>query len=169
PFVAELEAEDQAVQPGWAIRSVGEVDWSLERITEARRELAEVDEMERAAIERIRAKAEQLRKHPTQTVDFFSHHLRMWAEEHPEQVTSGNRKSRAFLHGRLGYRAKPLRLEVQDGEALLEWARHRSLIVTKVEPNMQLVRALFKSQGEVPAGCDVVGGDSEFYVQTKEE
>lgn len=164
--LAEAEAPEDA-PAGWAIRSVGEADWALERIAQARREMAEVDAQFDAAVQRLEERRAQLRREPQRTVDFFSAHLRMWAEGQKDAICSGKRKSRAMLHGRVGWRAKPLRLVINDTAALREWAHGLEYMRESVDT--EAVRAHFKAQGEVPPDCSVEGGADTFYVETEGE
>lgn len=160
---------EQGVCTGWRIRTVPEVDWSLSRIAQARRELRDVDEQEAAAIARIHQRSDALRAPLLRTVDFFEAHLRMWAEDNREAICRGGRKSRAFLHGRIGFRQTPLRLVVRDGAAFNAWAQAAGHGGSVWVPNMEAVRADFRTTGDIPPGCDTEGGEDKFSVTLEGE
>lgn len=164
--LAVAEAPEDA-PAGWAVRSVGEADWALERIARARLELTELDAQYAAAVQRLAERRDALKREPLRTVAFFEGHLRMWAEEQKATICSGRKKSRAFLNGRLGWRARPVRLVVQDTAALEAWAAQQGL--TRLEVDMPQVREHARRTGEVPPGCDTAGGEDEFYVAVGED
>lgn len=163
---AVLEAPEDA-PTGWVIRSATEADWALERVARARLELLELDAQYEAAVRRLAERRDALRREPTRTVAFFEGHLRMWAEAQKDDICSGRRKSRALLHGRVGWRARPVRLVVQDAAALEAWATQAGL--TRLEVDWPRVRELAKRSGEVPPGCDTEGGEDSFYVDVGED
>ena len=164
--LALTEAPEDA-PAGWAVRSVGEADWALERIARARLELAELDAQYEAAVRRLAERRDALRREPARTVAFFEGHLRLWAEGQKDTICSGRKKSRAFLSGRIGWRARPLRLVVQDASALEAWATQQGL--TRAEVDMSQVREHSRRTGEVPPGCDTEGGEDAFFVAVGED
>ena len=160
-------ADTPAAPEGWTVRSASDADWALERIAAAQREIAEAEEQFRAAVKRLEERRDALLKAPARTVEFFHGHLRMWAEGNREAICSGKRKSRAFIHGRVGWRTAPLKLEVVDSGPLRQWAHGLELVREELdEPG---IRAHFKATGEVPPGCKATGGDERFYTSTEGE
>lgn len=161
PEAAQLPEE---ARPGWRVHDLPSADWALSRIAQAEHELSGVDEQEAAAIARIRQRAETLRAPLLRTRDFFTAHLRMWAEDNREDICRGGRKSRTFLHGRIGFRQTPLRLVVRDSSAFDAWAQqagHGRMVWT---PDMETVRNQFRAFGAIPPGCETDGGEERFVV-----
>lgn len=153
---------------GWRIEHIAQADWALEKLAETKYRLDEIEEMEATAIERIRARATKLREEPTRDAAFFESHLRLWAENNRNTLLTGKAKSRKLLHGSVGWRTKPMGLEVKDLAALLEWARPRDLVRIKEEPQMDAIRGHFKAVGEIPPGTDVKPETETFYVKVEE-
>lgn len=157
-----------AAPEGWRIGGPSEADWALSRIAQAERELYEVADMEAAAIARVRARAEKLRVPLNRTVSFFTGHLRQWAEDNRGLIWTGKRKSRAFLHGRIGWRQTPLRLVVTHEGMFTAWAQASGYGANTFTPDMEAIRAIFRATGALPPGCESEGGNDEFKVITEE-
>lgn len=87
----------------------------------------------------------------------------------------GKAKSRDLPHGRLGWRTKPERIEVEDAAAALAWAKGiRGITVKSVETvSVQDLSRAWKEgrvgdPSFVPPGCKVVDASETFYVEPSE-
>jgi phage host-nuclease inhibitor protein Gam len=165
------DEENPGVRETWSIQDLGSVDWALRRKAECTREAVEIELQARAAIEAIKRRAEALMCKALRASDFFEMKLQEWAEHHRDQLGQGKKKSRDFVHGRIGTRSKGGKLVVTDKTALETWLRsqppERGLCRIKVEANMKAVQDLFKAQGEIPPGCDVDPERDEIYIQAE--
>jgi phage host-nuclease inhibitor protein Gam len=158
--IAAYEDEhDPAVRGAWQIDSLGSADWALARLAECEAEAAEIDRQAAATIERVRRRAEELKTKAARGAAFFSYKLMAFAETHRATLLgSGKKKSREFLHGKIGWRKKGGKLVVRDREALCEWLAlqpvEAGLYRMKLEPEMRAIQERFKAAGEIPPGCD---------------
>lgn len=154
------DAENPEVRGAWQIETLQSADWALARMAECEAEAAEIDRQAKAAIERVKARAEELKAKSARGAGFFRFKLLAYAERHRTAILgTGKKKSRAFLHGKIGWRAKPERLEIEDAGALEKWLVAQpvesGLYRTKIEPEMVELQRLFKENGEIPPGMKV--------------
>lgn len=157
-FAGYEDEQDPSVGGAWIIRDLGSADWALSRVADCQAEAAEIGRQADAAIERIRKRAEQLKEKAARGEAFFRARLLMFAETHRDELLTGKKKSREFVHGRIGWRKKAERLVVSDRDALLAWLAAQpvesGLYRVKLEPEMRALQEAFKSQGILPPGCD---------------
>jgi phage host-nuclease inhibitor protein Gam len=154
------DAENPEVRGGWAIENLPSADWALARLTECESESDEIDRQAKAAIQRIRTRADELKAKAAKGAGFFRHKLTEYAVRHrADLLGSGKRKSREFVHGKIAWRSKPERLVVDDPAALEAWLLAQpvedGLYRMKVEPEMRVLQERLKSGGEVPPGCRI--------------
>ena len=163
PLPPEIEGyadeENPEVRGRWQIENLPSFDWALARLAECEAEAAEIDRQERAAIERVKARAAELRAKAERGAGFFRFKLLEGAERHRTLLLgTAKKKSREFIHGRIAWRSKPERLVVEDAKALEAWLWEqpveRGLYRTKIEPEMAALQYLAK-HGEIPPGCKV--------------
>lgn len=154
------DASDPDVRGGWQIETAASVDWALQRLAECAAEAEAVDAQADAAIERINARRAELKERAARGAGFFRFKLTEYATTHRSALLTGKKKSRDFVHGRLGFRQKGGRLEVRDRDALLAWLASQpveeGLYRMKLEPEMKSIQARFKNTGEIPPGCEFV-------------
>jgi phage host-nuclease inhibitor protein Gam len=160
----EIEAYEDDSNPevrglAWRIPDLAAADWALRRLAECEEEAAEVDRQAAAAIEAIRARAEELKTRSERGASYFRFQLTLFAETKRADLLAGKKKSRDFVHGRLGFRSSPERLRVADPEALEGWLLAQpveaGLYRMKIAPEMRALNDLLKTSGEVPPGCEV--------------
>jgi phage host-nuclease inhibitor protein Gam len=161
PDLATYEdAQDPDVKGPWQIETTGSADWALSRLAECEAEADEIDRQVAAAVEKLKARGEDLKARAARGASFFRYKLLVYAETHRASLLTGKKKSRDFLHGRIGWRKKGGRLAVEDKAALEAWLLaqpiERGLYRMKVEPEMKALQALCSETGEVPPGCGFV-------------
>ena len=171
--VEEYQDEEMPeARPGWHIGDLGALDWALSRVADLEREMAENERLAALAIERIRLRTLKLNERAARGVQFFSGRIREYAELHrAELLGGGKKKSRALVHGTVGWRKKGGGLSVTDVEALLAWARAQpveaELLRIKEEPALSAIKKHYAATGEVPDGCDVEPEVEEFTLKTE--
>jgi phage host-nuclease inhibitor protein Gam len=160
----EIEAYEDDANPevrglAWRIPDLAAADWALRRLAECEEEAAEVDRQAAAAIEAIRARAEELKTRSERGASYFRFQLTLFAETHRADLLTGKKKSRDFVHGRLGFRSSPERLKVADKDALEAWLAvqpvEHGLYRVKLEPEMRVLNDGLKCDGFIPPGCEV--------------
>jgi phage host-nuclease inhibitor protein Gam len=160
----EIEAYEDDSNPevrglAWRIPDLAAADWALRRLAECEEEAAEVDRQASAAIQAIRARAEELKAKSERGAGYFRFQLTLYAETHRTDLLPGKKKSRDFIHGRIGFRSSPERLKVADKDALAAWLAvqpvEQGLYRVKLEPEMRALNEQFKTTGEIPPGCEV--------------
>jgi phage host-nuclease inhibitor protein Gam len=152
------DEQDPEVKGPWQITDLGGVDWALSRLGECEQETEEINAQRVAAIAAIEARVEKLQLRAARGAAFFRTKLAIWAENNPDAIRQGKKKSRTFLHGSVGTRKKGGRLVVTDHDALVAWVREqppeKGLFRIKVEPEMKEIQKLYAFGGEVPPGTD---------------
>jgi phage host-nuclease inhibitor protein Gam len=153
------DEQDVTVSAVWSITTLGSADWALSRVAECEAESREILAQAAEAKRRIDQRADSLRLRAERGIAFFKFKLLGYAETHRAELIRGAKKSRDFVHGRIGWRTKPEKLVVKDSDALAAWLAAQpiesGLYRVKVEPEMKALQQLFKTQGEIPPGCDV--------------
>lgn len=156
-YVDEVEP---SVTEVWCVSDLTSADWALSRLADLEREQAENRALEAAAISRIKLKAELLNEKLGRGVAFFRSRIEAYAETHrAELLGGGKKKSRALLHGTIGWRKTGGGLEVKDEAALLAWAQSQpaesGVLRIKESPALDEIGKAFKRTGEIPPGMDV--------------
>lgn len=163
------DAEDFEVKAGWRITDLGSADWALRRLGELRREVDELQEMKDAAMARLEVKYAKLRSQAESGCAYFATQLEVWAEENRSRLIPGKAKTRKLLHGSVGWRSAPARLEVTDSDALLVWAVSQpnpGLVRVKKTPAIDAIQKLHKETGEIPPGTSLIDAAELFVVKT---
>lgn len=148
----------------WHVSDLRSADWALQRVAECEAEEAEVKAQLAAAIARLEARAAELVLRAQRGAAFFRCELAMFAERHRDLLTTGKKKSRAFVHGSIGWRSTQARLAPEEGDGakaareewLLAQGVESGLFRLKVEPDMKALQEHFKATGEIPPGFTVV-------------
>jgi phage host-nuclease inhibitor protein Gam len=159
----------ETVDPAWRIENLQSADWALSRLAECDAEAAAIDDQAEAAIARIRARADALKMKAAKGSSFFRFKLAEFAERERGNLLTGKRKSREFVHGKIGWRSKPERLEVTDKDALTAWLAvqtpERGLYRVEFKPEMRALQELLRTTGEVPPGCEVKPAEESLTVE----
>ena len=135
-------------------------NWLIRRMLESRAYAARVKAW--AEQEAARAAREE-----RTLVFLFGRQLEAWAKVEIEKL-NGRRKSLALPAGTVGFRTVSPGLQVEDEQAVLEWARDNCpAAVTVVEKlSRSLVRQHFEQTGEMPAdGARIEPGGEKFFVR----
>jgi phage host-nuclease inhibitor protein Gam len=152
------DEQEPSVRGPWQIETLSDADWAFSRVAECEAEAAEIERQAEATIRRVRARAAELTAKAERGAGFFRFKLLEYAEAHRADILHGKKKSRDFLHGRIGWRKAGGGLAVTDKEALGAWLRAQpiesGLYRVKVEPEMAAIQAVFRARGEIPPGCE---------------
>lgn len=163
-----VDEERPDIRQGWTPATLTDADFALRRIAECQQQLADVDALEAAAIEQIRARCEKLRKAPRGLAAFFESSLKAYMARERGTLLKGKAKSRGFVYGTLGWRAHKEKLAVTDKAALQAWLDElpegSPLVRVKREPNMDALKEHLATTGEIPAGCELVPASDDPYV-----
>ncbi len=150
--------DEGGVTEGWRIENPSSADWALQRIAECEAEAEEIERQARAAIARVTERAEALKAKATRGAGFFRFKIAEYAETHRSEVMTGKRKSRDYLHGRIGWRKKGGGLEVVDKAALVAWLAMQpvesGLYRVELAPEKRALNDLFKRTGKIPPGTE---------------
>lgn len=163
-----LEVDD--VDEGWSIRDLETADWALLRLADLEREVEENTRVTNVHISKLQQRCQALNQTVIRRTEFFRQALAAFAQTHRAALLgSGKKKSRALLHGTLGWRKTGGGLTVTDKEALLEWARAQpvelELVRVKEEPALPEIKRHFASTGELPPGTETSPEVEEFVVK----
>ena len=170
PDAPEVLAYDgDEVERGWQIETTQSADWALQRLAECEAEAAEIDRQAEAAIERIRRRAAELKLRAERGAGFFRFKISTYAETHRTALLGGGKKkSRDFVHGRIGWRQHKGKLVVQDAAALEAWLLAQpveaGLYRMKVEPEKRAINERFEQTNELPPGCIYEPGREEIQI-----
>ena len=152
----------------WQPKTLADVEWALERIGEAEDDSDQITRQAEAAFAVIEARLQAIRQKHERKAQWFRSLVEAWAVEHRGEVVRGKAKSRDFLAGSVGFRAKAEAVKVTDEAALLEWAgaNHRDLVRMKMEVDKKALASFVKSTGEIPPGVDVEPATETVVVKT---
>jgi phage host-nuclease inhibitor protein Gam len=165
------DESDPTVTTSWEITTTTSADWALQRKAECDAEAEDIDRQAEAAIQRIRERATALKTKAWRGSRYFEFKLEQWAERNRDAIVKGKAKSRAFVHGLIGWRKVGGKLAVKDAAALAAWLATQpaesGLYRVKLEPEMRALQARFKETGEVFPGCEYEPEDDRFYVKAE--
>jgi phage host-nuclease inhibitor protein Gam len=169
---ADVYADEERaeVREGWRIETLADADWALKRIGELEQEKAEVTAIEAERVAEIHVRAETLRERVDRGVRFFSAKLREFAETHRDELLKGGKaKSRALIHGSIGWRKKGGGPVVVDKVALERWAMTQppetGFVRIKSEPAWDSIKQHISNTGEVVPGVELAEESEEFQVK----
>ena len=160
-------AEESRDMP--AVLTHREANYIVKRIGEERRQMLLIDDQEKDEIERIRARAAELReahqKRDNWLLENYGQTLEQFARD---EVSSGKAKSVALLSGAVGFRKNPASLEIIDADAALLWAKQCCSDAVKITETVQkgVLKAHVEETGEVPPGIEYKAAYEKFYIKT---
>lgn len=174
PVPAYEDADRPEVNERWSIGSVAELDWALERIAALEAEQASNAAIIEEKIAWLKLRLERINATPANGIAFFKGRIGEYAQAHRDELLGGGKKkSRTLPHGSVGWKKVGGGLKVLDKDALLNWAREQpvelGLVRIKEEPAVDEVKRAFKTNGEVPPGCDVDPERDELVIKTVQE
>lgn len=167
------DAEDPRVKGStWRIETIQSADWALARMAELQAEAESIDALAKAAKERIEKRAELLKARVARGLDYFRYKLLEYAVTHRTAILGGSKKkSRAFIHGTIGWRKVGGRLYVTDPDALRAWLSTQTvesgLYRMKIEPEMAEIQRRFKEDGVIPPGMNMESEGEDPYVKVE--
>jgi phage host-nuclease inhibitor protein Gam len=147
---------DEELGQAWSVKSLDGADWALKRIADLQ---AEVDENNRILEEHLaynRMKTDALNAKVQRGIDFFTWHVKLWANENKDiLLRGGKKKSRSLLHGTIGWRRKGGGVKVTDEGLLLKWAQTQPVELGFVriteEPAIKAIKAWVEKSEELEA------------------
>lgn len=157
--------ELEEVPETWAPSSLSDADWCLKRLGELEAEKAEVDAVLRDRVAELQTRAEKLKEKADRAISFISTRLRQYAEANREELLKGGKaKSRALLHGRIGWKKAGGAPVMTDAAQVLAWARAEApqFVRTKEEPAWSDLKKHVAETGEVVPGVDMEPESEEF-------
>jgi len=131
---------DQAREP-WRITNIGEADWAMRVVAEARRRQQDYDDQIRLW--------QDAKRRMGGSADWLEDRLAEWALE----VRTDRVKSQALAHGTVATRRSPPKIEVVAEDAVIEWAKSHAPQAVRIE-----CRFLKSEVGDSWAIRDVVVG-----------
>lgn len=153
------DEERPEVKGEWRVANLVDLDWCLKRIGELELEKSDNEQMARVRIAEIQVRLEKLNARAQFGIGFFQGKIREYAEAHRDELITGKKKSRAFIHGSIGWRktgGAPVKV---NPESLLEWARsqpiEKGFLRIREEPAWDTIKEHVKNTGEVPNGVDL--------------
>jgi phage host-nuclease inhibitor protein Gam len=154
-----VDEVDPSIRTGERIKDLGSADWYMRRLGELEREQRENRAMYEDALRRMKARFESMQAKAQRGVDFFRGELLRFMEVHRSELVTGQKRSRALLHGILGWRKTQGLLRVVDPKALEAWLMAQPLELglarIKVEPNMKALQEHHKEHGVIPPGTEL--------------
>jgi hypothetical protein len=164
------------VNASWRIGSVEEADWAFEKMEQNEDLIRSIDVQLEAAITRATKKAEQLKRSPTLAIAFFKANLEEFGTREKRTLLNGSKKkSRAFLHGVIGWKVKHKGgvLRWLDEALTLDWAKSRpveqGLYRVKYELDKKTIQDVARTENIIPPGCELELETDEIYVKTTGE
>jgi phage host-nuclease inhibitor protein Gam len=166
-FVDEMEQEfsDLPTAPTVTHKEANRI---LERMAEQSEAIARIDEQEADQIERIRARAKELREAHTGRKEWLEGRYAATLEEFARAETDGKKeRSVRLLSGTVGFRRNPSSVEITDADALLAWAKENTPNAVKVVESVGKtpIKAHIEETGEVVPGVEYTPPADRFYIK----
>ncbi len=172
PEVEYQDETDPTVRGSWEITSLGSADWALQRMAECEAEAEAIEGQYRETVRRLRSRTDELKARVSRGAEFFRFKLLEYAERNRTALLHGKKKSRAFLHGAIGWRQKGGRLTVTDETALAAWIESLPAedprVRVKRSPDLKAIHARYAAEdgaaqqsidaGEVPEPVTIPPG-----------
>jgi phage host-nuclease inhibitor protein Gam len=122
------------------------------------------------AVQKVRDQAEKMVKRLEARRKKYVHKYEVPVQDWVKAHLDGKNKSIHFLTGTAGFRATPRKIKVRDEGAAVAWCETHLPKAIKVIPATKKVKHEHiekhnKATGEIPPGCDWVGGDDKFYIK----
>ena len=174
-LVPEYQDDERPeVKRGWRIGSEEEADWALVRMSEHEAQIASIDRQLAATVERETRRAEMRKGSAPHGVAFFESALMEYGEREKRALLGGGKKkSRAFLHGVIGWRKKGGKLTWIDEAATLAWAKSRpveqGLYRVKYELEKKMIQDVTRAENIIPPGCELEPETDEVYAKAAKE
>jgi hypothetical protein len=166
-----IDEQDPQVKGPWLPATITDVDWALSRIADCEREVDDIRAQLKRATDLLCRRAEELEARIRRGAEFFRMKLLVWAEQNPDAIRQGKKKSRDFLHGRIGTRSAGGHLKVTDKRALEGWLAQqpidKGLYRIKIEAEMIQLQHHFQATGEVPPGTEYESEAEKVYIRAE--
>lgn len=150
--------EEIEVKGPFQIQGPDSADWALDKLGRYQQRIAEIERQAEAARAMIESRRVSLVASLGQQVAYFEALLLDYAQRARSEIVGGSRKSRDYLHGRIGFRSKGGRLVVKDAAALAAWLETQppeaGLYRVKLDPDKKALDAHFEATNELPPGCE---------------
>lgn len=169
---AEAGALEAPEATAWSIEGRDSLEWAMGKLAEDVEEVRRIDAARDAAIARVNARAEELAAKVKARGAFLLGKVEEYARTHRKDLIRGKTKTASLLHGDIQYRTSPEKIEVENAEPALDWARAQpveaDMVRVKYEINKRALNEHFKQTGEIPPGC-VVHPESESIIIRPEQ
>lgn len=155
------------------IKDSADLDWALARLGALRKEVAENNAAAAQAVFRINARRDRLNATVERGIAFFTAQIAFFCEQNRKTLLGGGKKkSRALIHGTVGWKKTGGAPVIRDQEALLKWAQAQSyelgFLRIKEEPAWDAIKEHAKTTGELPPGVELSPEAETFEVKTVE-
>lgn len=155
-----------------AIGGMDSLEWAMGVLAEAEERKARIVSASEEAFARIVARRDDLIRKVDGSAQFLRYAVEEYARTHRKELIKGRPKTVDLIHGAISYRVVPERIDVENAEATLEWARAQpveaDMVRVKYEINKRALTEHFKATGEIPPGC-VVHPESESIIIRPEQ
>lgn len=177
----DYEDNDADLAPGpheWRVTSLVDADRSLARQKQLCARKAENMALYEAAIARANAWLEKQNKGIEYGLALHRAKVEEWAQSHRAELLKGGKvgaKSRSLPNGRVGWRAKPEKFEVQNKDALAQWAIRQDpslehgLVDVQPRPVMAEIKRYCQSKNLIPDGVVIEPAREDFVCTPAED
>lgn len=162
------QLDDEPVPGDWTVANQNDASFALEIIAQAEAAEEAVRSQLADFTARAKARAERLVTRARSRASYFQLLLAHYAEANRKLLCPNPRvKSVNLLAGRIGWRATPPKLVVEDEALLQEWLANQpaSFYRVRLEPELAVLKKHVEETGEIPAGCTWEPGDERFYAK----
>lgn len=168
PTAFEPEGEEHQDREKYKIGGPSEADWALRKLAQARRRIAENDELARLEEQRLHEWHRQSCEPLERDIEYFESILRNW---HEEQLEADPKRKSVSLPGGKLVAKNPDSIEV-DGEKFIPWAlvNRPDWVRTKHEPEKAAIKqaaAIDVTTGEIAPGVTIVPGELRWKAVTE--
>ena len=163
-LVDQAEALQEPVEgevlapPGWAVRSVADVNFAFSCKLESEAEIASIDAQLADLVAQATARADSIKAKHQSRAAFFTARLVDYVEAHKGELLIGKKRSHEFLAGTVSWRKKAAKVVVTDKAALVEWLSQNgdpALMRVTVAPDLKAIDASIQATGVLPPGLDL--------------
>ncbi|MBP7561427.1 MAG: host-nuclease inhibitor Gam family protein [Armatimonadetes bacterium] len=163
----EYRDEVEAAEAGLDHRSANGI---LRRIAQEKRHIALIEEQRRDEIERINARAEELKQAHEGRVQWLEDRYGDMLKDFAAKELEGQRtRTITLLNGKLHFRKNPSSLKIEDMDAALEWAKANLPDAVKVVESVGVtpLKAYVEGTGEALPFIEYSPSFDKFYMDAE--
>lgn len=165
----EFSELGEATSAGLDHRSANSI---LRRMAEHQREIAHIEEQRQEELERINARADELRQAHERRVEWLEERYGDLLREFAEKELDGKKvRNIKLLSGTIGFRRNPSSLAILDGNAAVEWAKANLPDAVKVVESVPVtpLKSYIEGTGEVLPFAEYTPPTDKFYVKAADD